>query len=57
MEREIASLQSTAREILAESFARAIEMSCTEETEVVVELRAWMWGTVIECLLEGCEIG
>lgn len=52
----VTRLQSTARQLLAESFARAVEMSCAEETDVVVELRGWMWGTVIECLIEGAEI-
>jgi hypothetical protein len=58
MERNLASLQSTARLILAEAFDRAIELSCAPETLVVVaDLRFYMWATVVECLVEGGEIG
>jgi hypothetical protein len=56
MEREIASLQSTARLILAEAFERAIELSCAEETEVVREVRFYMWSVAFEALREGADL-
>jgi hypothetical protein len=57
MERNLASLHSTARLILAEAFERAIELSCAPETLMVTDLRFYMWATVVECLVEGGEIG
>lgn len=50
----VTRLQSTARQILAESFARAIELSC--DRDAPAEFRFYMWSITLECLREGLDL-
>ena len=51
---ELLRLQSTARQILAESFERAVEMSC--DRSAPGEFRYYMWSIALECLREGVDL-
>lgn len=51
---ELLRLQTTAREILAEAFERAIEMSC--DRDAPGEFRFYMWSIALECLREGEDL-